>query len=256
MFFAPNMPSFPVKQSVTPEGRAVALAYLHLTDERMAAMFQAGASGGLEVACKPGCAACCTYLVGATLHEAVLVAEEIQKQPQAARTATLGRLVAWERLWVGLYGKAKLCSPEQGIAWQHKRIPCPMLDPKTYLCTVYDVRPLACRSHHACYLPEGATLPCQSCPTLAPGDGCFTSDENLAHNHDPQVWMIRGDLMLEYTHELAGQLVSKQENGYPEPGLLTLLVLRAGRELFGWRNPPKSLKLPILQHASPRGATL
>lgn len=247
--------SFPLKDELTPASIAVTLEVHAECDRGMAELVVLGRAQGLHLACQKGCGACCTFLVGALISESALVAEAVNKLPQAARLGVIGRLVAFEREWTRRYGKATLPeNAESALPWQAEHYACPMLDPATHACLAYDARPVACRVHHATYkLPTDVmSNPCP-CVSGAPPEGCFTSRTNLEHGHMPDVWMLNPNIVGEMSKVLMDRLLSRPGTGYPEPGILPLQVLRVGRELHGWKNPPKVVKLPVLRSSFPRG---
>jgi Fe-S-cluster containining protein len=241
---------------LTNTGVALTHAWLKTLDAELAELERRGRTEGLEIACRPGCAACCTYLVGALPSEAALVVDHIDRLPSRERDAIIARLVAWERAWL-LAGGRDLVTPQAALVWQDRRIPCPMLDPKSYTCTVYPVRPLACRAHHALPAPtDEATrvqTPFPCCGTPEPGDGCFQTPQATRHGHPVATYML-DNLLLPRTNDLIALLegVPGASDGKPQGGHLPTLVLRIGRVERGWQNPPKVVKLPVLQHATTR----
>lgn len=247
--------SFPLKEELTPLGIDVTRDVLAECDVMMAQLVAEGRAEGLQLACREGCAACCTFIVGAIIQESAVVASAVQQLPQAVRAGVLQRLVAFEREWTRRYGKAQLLErAESALLWQAERWACPMLDPKDHSCLVYDDRPVACRVHHATYRLPGnvMTNPC-ACVSGDPPEGCFTSIENATHSHLPDVWMLNPSIVSIATDMLQVAMLGRAGTGYPEPGILPLQVLRVGRELYGWKNPPKIVKLPVLRSSFPRG---
>ncbi|MDH4322856.1 MAG: YkgJ family cysteine cluster protein [Betaproteobacteria bacterium] len=93
-----------------------------------------------ETPCKKGCAACCHQAVGIGWDDAQRIGAAIGRAPV--------RLTA-------------LTDPRENID-RYAGKPCPFLVEN--LCTVYDVRPLACRLHHSL---ENDAAPCDS--TTNPG---------------------------------------------------------------------------------------
>lgn len=90
--------------------------------------------------CKAGCAFCCYHSVACSKAEAMQIAGHIASDPVLTRRV---RRAASER--AGLDAKRILA--------QHE--PCPLLDPETGMCGVYEIRPIACRgcgsaSRNAC----------------------------------------------------------------------------------------------------------
>ncbi len=90
-----------------------------------------------RVACGPGCAWCCYWLVTGTAPEAVRIAREIGELSEGERTATLERLARADDLTRGIDAEARLAL----------RMPCPFLSDGS--CAVYRARPLVCRFWHS-----------------------------------------------------------------------------------------------------------
>lgn len=91
------------------------------------------------VACYKGCATCCTLRVTATAPEVLLIARFIRWFEGQNRELNLGKRVA----------KADSSTRSLDEAGRVKlRRPCPFI--QRGVCTIYAVRPLACRGH-ACY---------------------------------------------------------------------------------------------------------
>lgn len=95
-------------------------------------------SSGARPACEAGCSYCCHYHVYVTAPEALAIAEHMRGLPTAERESTLVRLVA---------------NAEQAAALGKDRhvqtnIRCAFLGGDN-LCSIYAVRPLACRRHHS-----------------------------------------------------------------------------------------------------------
>lgn len=97
-----------------------------------------GARG--TVVCGAGCRTCCFQTVHVTEIEAFLIAWHLAAHLPAAALAALQDKVA--RAGTRVRG----LNPAQRLA---ARVPCPLLDLRTGLCTVYPLRPLACRAFHS-----------------------------------------------------------------------------------------------------------
>lgn len=80
--------------------------------------------------CKRGCDHCCRIAVGISQHEADRIGAVTGRQPADLRRSPEAIADALDRAQVDNYGK-----------------PCPFL--KDHACTVYEVRPMACRAHHS-----------------------------------------------------------------------------------------------------------
>lgn len=80
---------------------------------------------GPETPCRRGCSACCHMAVGMGSIEAQRIALKTGRQPQVPPPYVDTRV----------------------NVSRYTGVPCPFL--KENICTIYDVRPLACRIHHS-----------------------------------------------------------------------------------------------------------
>jgi Fe-S-cluster containining protein len=90
-----------------------------------------------RIACRDGCNHCCYFHVVVTPAEAFALAEFIQAMPEARREVLMSRLAA----------TATRVAPMSEEEYRHTNVPCAFLDGGS--CSVYPVRPAACRGHHA-----------------------------------------------------------------------------------------------------------
>ena len=139
----------------------------HHLEGRVAALPQHGA----EISCRPGCTACCHHLVVVSPLEAHALAEYLVAHPETAR-AIATRIPRWREqiaahpeLRMGLErlnaAEGYLPDEEGGaleLEYFRAVLPCPFLAPETQLCSVYPVRPFACREHMVVSPPELCTL--------------------------------------------------------------------------------------------------
>lgn len=88
-----------------------------------------------RVACRPGCAHCCSLRVEVTDPEALQMAERVRQLPQAEQAALVLRLQRQARHWRGAETQ-----PAQ-------RLPCALLVDQH--CSIYAQRPSACRKAHS-----------------------------------------------------------------------------------------------------------
>jgi Fe-S-cluster containining protein len=92
------------------------------------------------IACRSGCAHCCSVPVDVQAHEVFFAANHIQVNfSPAALAETLEHLQAHRRRVAALAPGARDTS----------RHPCPLLAPAAASCSIYAGRPEACRSHHS-----------------------------------------------------------------------------------------------------------
>lgn len=90
------------------------------------------------VACHAGCWFCCTTPVGVTVFEAAMVRSAVLTLPEAQQRAI------WERLEQHLAAQQDALAGSGGQRAAFRRR-CPLLDDQGQ-CSVYEGRPLACRS--------------------------------------------------------------------------------------------------------------
>jgi Fe-S-cluster containining protein len=96
----------------------------------------------LHTTCKTGCDSCCYLLATMTIAEGVLIAERLLSKPDWTAILPDLRKAAIEFDYPGL-NKATYFS---------KAVPCVFL--KNHQCSIYDVRPAACRYHYVASPPE------------------------------------------------------------------------------------------------------
>lgn len=99
---------------------------------------QAVAASGKSVACKRGCFFCCYLKVGVKAQEAFVIADFVRSTFTPERIAEVKKQAHenWEKI--------KGMDASQHLA---ANLPCPLL--KDGACSVYPVRPMACRQFHA-----------------------------------------------------------------------------------------------------------
>jgi Fe-S-cluster containining protein len=215
----------------------------------------------IDVACRKGCAACCTYVVDIFDSEAATIAVAIQQAEDVDRIQALFQLLAWEHEWNawldlnpmpsqvlitktpdGMRGAVNPDHMAWRVRWQIKRKACAFLNMEDYSCSIYDLRPATCRGHHAAYPPTGV-----DCAT--PPDGCFTSQADVERGWPQSIYQINNELGEQWSMVLAQNL---QRNDLPwKPGqILPIAVLEAGRARFNWPGPMDvGVTVPILETA-------
>jgi Fe-S-cluster containining protein len=148
------------------------------TDRALALAFtQAETQAGRPYACRAGCSACCHQLVLCTAAEAVLIADHLRSALSPPEVEAMAR-----KLEVQSNAAAGLGCFE----YSRRRIPCGFLD-STGACSIYRVRPMACRalksfSAAACErLPEAPSdLGSSRIPGCGPG---LRAARSLGVNH-------------------------------------------------------------------------
>jgi Fe-S-cluster containining protein len=94
----------------------------------------------LPIACAPGCASCCYTNVHASSPEVLRIASFVKEKLSPEELAVLrerAEATAKEITPLDIQGRARA------------KMACPLLDIATGSCTVYDVRPIACRAYHS-----------------------------------------------------------------------------------------------------------
>ena len=90
------------------------------------------------LACRAGCSLCCSLRVEVYAHEVFLIAHHLQTATDPAEL---------ERIRTNLAAHAEEVRPLTPYEHATRNIVCPLL--KDGCCTVYAVRPNACRRHHS-----------------------------------------------------------------------------------------------------------
>lgn len=156
---------------VPDESRQVAdllPALRHLDDVVVAQATSDVEAGGGEVSCRAGCGACCRQLVPVAEGEARALMAHIESLPVDRRAEIWARFDAAkvELVNSGLLGAVRrghlldrASRRDLGTCYFRLGIPCPFLEKER--CSVYPVRPLACREFLV-------TSPAEECGTLGP----------------------------------------------------------------------------------------
>lgn len=97
-------------------------------------IIQTAIDRGVKVACHAGCSHCCSARVEAMAPEVFRIARELSSQSPGE----LNQLVQHLNAHVSLQNEA--------VQW-NQRLKCPFL--KNGLCSIYDIRPSACRKAHS-----------------------------------------------------------------------------------------------------------
>lgn len=124
-----------------------------------------------EIKCRKGCNHCCRYLVLTWTFEGILIAYRLLQAGQSSidtfkRLQALNRMQApklheirtQERVAVGADQVNYLAKPDSlADEWFGRYEDCPFL--QDGLCSIYDIRPLACSSHYVVSPIERCNLP-------------------------------------------------------------------------------------------------
>ncbi|MFP3937130.1 MAG: YkgJ family cysteine cluster protein [Phycisphaerae bacterium] len=122
---------------VIPAARALA-------DEQTRMLRRSIGASGDHVPCRPGCSACCRYLVPVSAPEAVRLTDELEILP-------LRRRKAFQLAFARAARRINSAGPppvSHGLAavsrwYANMHLDCPLL--RDELCSIYPLRPLACR---------------------------------------------------------------------------------------------------------------
>ena len=138
----------------------------------------------LPISCKAGCAGCCYLLALISLPEGVAIAEYFLEDTQRRNLIPLLMRSFYEQIQAMPSGT--LTFKEIREAYFAKKVPCTFLDTETNLCTIYPVRPGACRYHlvvtdpKLC-MPEAGPQEVARANTLE-ADGHLFSEANRVSN--------------------------------------------------------------------------
>ena len=180
-----------------------------LTQIADAALASASARSGPHLVCRPGCSQCCigvfpiAHQDAARLRQGLAASTSSRAQSIRARVAqSLTRLDPW---FPGDRTTGILAEDyEQTILFEEfaNDEPCPVLDPVTGTCDLYDHRPILCRTFGPpMRTEEGNLATCELCYIHA------TTEEIAACELDPAFPVLEEQSNAAYdaTHNLHGQ---------------------------------------------------
>jgi Fe-S-cluster containining protein len=138
-----------------------------------AALADASRRSGEWLACRPGCTQCCVGVFAIHQLDAVrlrqgLVDLEITDPSRARRIRERAR-DSVGRLSAEFPGNAKTGVLDEGPEAEERFAefandePCPVLDPETGLCDLYEARPMTCRTFGPPVRSEGGLGVCELC---------------------------------------------------------------------------------------------
>jgi Putative zinc- or iron-chelating domain len=93
---------------------------------------------GVKLACREGCSTCCCLRVDVLAHEVFLIADHIRVHFTSEEL---------EDLLARLAAHAELVLPMAPFEHATTNVVCPLL--QNHRCSIYEVRPHACRRHHS-----------------------------------------------------------------------------------------------------------
>jgi Fe-S-cluster containining protein len=138
-----------------------------------AALADAAGRSGEWLACRPGCAQCCVGAFTINQLDAVRLqhglAELSKKDARRAQRIRARAQASVQRLAGEFPGDARTGVLEEGYAAEQRFASlgndevCPVLDPDTGLCELYDTRPMTCRTFGPPVRSEGGLGVCELC---------------------------------------------------------------------------------------------
>ncbi len=143
-----------------------------------AALADASRRSGEWLVCRPGCTQCCVGVFAINQLDAVRLQQGLARlektDPQRARRIRERARASIRRLAADFPGDAKTggldaavfedgSEAEERFAEFANDEPCPVLDPETGLCDLYDARPMTCRTFGPPVRAEGGLGVCELC---------------------------------------------------------------------------------------------
>ncbi|MBZ5682796.1 MAG: YkgJ family cysteine cluster protein [Acidobacteriia bacterium] len=138
-----------------------------------AALADASRRSGEWLACRPGCTQCCVGVFAINQLDAVRLQQglaELEKtDPRRALRIRERARASVGRLSAQFPGNAKTGVLDEGRAAAERFAefandePCPVLDPETGLCDLYDARPMTCRTFGPPVQSDGGLGVCELC---------------------------------------------------------------------------------------------
>ena len=138
-----------------------------------AALAEATRRSGEWLVCRPGCTQCCVGVFAINQLDAVRLQQglsDLEKaDPQRARRIRARTRKSIQRLSAEFPGDAKTGvldegpEAEESFAEFANDEPCPVLDPETGLCDLYDARPMTCRTFGPPVRSGGGLGVCELC---------------------------------------------------------------------------------------------
>jgi Fe-S-cluster containining protein len=165
-----------------------------------AALAAAARRSGEWLVCRPGCTQCCVGVFAINQLDAVRLqhglAELDKTDPERARRIRLRAQDSVQRLAAEFPGDGQTGVLDEGVAAEERFAEfgndevCPVLDPNTGLCDLYDTRPMTCRTFGPPVRSEDGLGVCELCYHGATDDeiaGC----EMVADPEDLEAKLVR-----------------------------------------------------------------
>lgn len=185
---------------------------IQIVNSALADTFQ---KSGKWLACKPGCSQCCVGVFAINQLDAIRLrkglAELEQRDPQRATRILERARASIARLspdFPGDPATGLLNDDDSDEACKHwddygNSEPCPVLDPETGTCELYESRPVICRTFGPALTSEGDLGHCELCFVGA------TEEEVMAHEMHPDPDHLEEALLkeLEQTTGAKGETI-------------------------------------------------
>lgn len=101
--------------------------------------------------CQMGCAFCCYFPIVTNKMEAELIKEAIRKMPADRKHFMKDHLAGYYQTFKEKINRLKdtdmLSDPDAKYKYKKENLPCPFLNLETNACTIYEYRPLPCRTY-------------------------------------------------------------------------------------------------------------
>jgi Fe-S-cluster containining protein len=138
-----------------------------------AALADASRRSGEWLVCRPGCTQCCVGVFAINQLDAVRLQQGLaaleKSDPQRALRIRQRARASVSRLSADFPGNAKTGVLDEGREAEEcftefaNDEPCPVLDPETGLCDLYDARPMTCRTFGPPVRSDGGLGVCELC---------------------------------------------------------------------------------------------
>lgn len=138
-----------------------------------AALADASRRAGEWLACRPGCTQCCVGVFAIHQLDALRLRQGLtdleSADPQRARRIRERARASVERLSADFPGNVKTGVLDEGREAEQRfeefanDEPCPVLDPETGLCDLYEARPMTCRTFGPPVQSDGGLGVCELC---------------------------------------------------------------------------------------------
>jgi len=178
-----------------------------------AALTDAVRRSGEWLACRPGCTQCCVGVFAINQLDAARLrhglAELEQAEPSRARRILHRARESAARLAPTFPGNPKTGVLDEGAQAERRFAdfandePCPVLDPQTGLCELYESRPMTCRTFGPPIKSEGGLGVCELCFHGAT-DQQIAACEMVADPNDLEAKLVR---KVEKAGRLQGQTI-------------------------------------------------